>query len=327
MKIAIVVDGGQEMGMGHIVRGITLAEELKTGASVFFVTKSDGVVFSHANNAGYNIHKVDTDEEKVVLLRDKKPDVVIIDRLEVPEKLAAELKGSPNMKLVIFDNLSDANKHADVVVNCVMGSGYENREYFNKKTNTLYYYGLKYEVLRREFYQYRKTPDESHGVENIMLIFGGSDFLNLTTASLDVLLQSDGKYVIDVVIGSYFKYFKELAETLRKYPEKMYRVKLHRNAKNVAELMYHSDLVLASPGLSVFEALCVRVPVIAIHQNEPQKFWFQKFMPTLSKGEVWKLVDIISGGDYINPFSEYISSLEVGEGKDDVIKAILGISK
>ena len=311
------------MGMGHIVRGLTLAEELKDKAEMLFVTKSDDVVVKQIKEAGFNVYRLNTDEENLSLLQETKPGVVVIDRLEVAESLAKGLKDSFDTRLVIFDNISEANKYADIVVNFVMGSDDKNRTYLDKETNTFYFYGLKYEILRREFYQYRKFPNPHHEVERILLIFGGSDPLNLTTASIDELLSMDTDYKIDVVIGVYFKHFKELTKVLRKYPDKNWCVKMHRNVKYIAKLMCLSDLVLASPGLSIFEALRVGVPVIAIHQNEPQRCSFQKFMPTLDKSEIWRLCNIISKGEYADPFGEYIRSLEVGEGKDEVIMAIL----
>ncbi len=324
MKIALIVDGGQEMGMGHIVRGITLAQELQAKAGIFFVTKSDDVVVSQIKDAGFNVHRLNGDGEKLVLLWEEKPDVVIFDRLDVPESLAKGLKDSLDTRLVIFDNLSEANKYADIVVNAVMGSDYENRIYLDKETNTLYFYGLKYEVLRREFYKYRKLPNLLHELKRLLLIFGGSDPLNLTSAVLDEILGLNENYDIDTVIGVHFGYFDDLTRVLAKYPDKNGNVKIYRNARDIAKLMYEADLVVASPGLSVFEALLIGVPVIPIHQNELQKYWFKKFLPTLDKSEIWKLGGIISRGDYADPFGEYIRQFEVGEGKEGVIKAIVG---
>jgi len=224
---------------------------------------------------------------------------------------------------VIFDNISEANKYADVVVNFVMGSDDKNRKYMDKETNTFYFYGLKYEILRKEFYEHRKSPNPLHEVERVLLIFGGSDPLNLTTAVLDELLRLARYYDIDVITGAYFRYFKELNKVLAEHLDKRMRVRIYRNVDNVAELMQQADLVISSPGLSIFEALRVGVPVIAIHQNEPQRCSFQKFMPTLDKSEIWRLGDIISRGEYADPFGEYIRSLEVGEGKDEIVRAIL----
>ena len=323
MKIALVVNGGQELGMGHVIRGLTLAEELKKKADVFFVTNDDDIVASQIKEVGFNVHQLNNNDDKLDLLQGIKPDVVVIDRLDVPEKLAKGLKDGFNTRLVIFDNISEANRYADIVVNFVMGSDDKNRKYLDKETNTFYFYGLKYEILRKEFYEHRKSPNPLHKVTRILLIFGGSDPLNLTTASIDELLKIDKDYKIDAVVGVYFKYFKELTDVLRKYPDKNWCVKMHKNVKYIANLMFQSDLVLASPGLSVFEAMCVRVPVIAIHQNEPQRCCFQKFMPTLDKSEIWRLCDIISRGEYADPFGEYIRSLEVGEGRDEVIRTIL----
>jgi spore coat polysaccharide biosynthesis predicted glycosyltransferase SpsG len=48
-------------------------------------------------------------------------------------------------------------------------------------------------------------------------------------------------------------------------------VNAYNNAETVAELMYSADLVIASPGLSTFEALCVGIPVIVMPHDDLQK--------------------------------------------------------
>jgi spore coat polysaccharide biosynthesis predicted glycosyltransferase SpsG len=88
--------------------------------------------------------------------------------------------------------------------------------------------------------------------------------------------------------------------------------------------MYKADLVIASPGLSVFEALCVGTPVIVMHQSLWQKKGFEGFAETLAKSEVNRLRDIMASGDFLNPHHGYIKRLNIGEGKTELIKAIIG---
>jgi len=325
MKIAFITDGGLKMGMGHITRTTTLAEEFRDKAEIYFLTKSDDIIVRQIKNSNFDTLKADNDSQILNLFQEIKSDIVIIDKLEVEESFAKKLKGSIKTRLVIFDNTSAANKYADIVVNAVMGSNYRNRKFFDEKTNTLYFYGLKYEVLRKEFYAFKKPEKIFHDkVVKILLIFGGSDPLNLTSAVLDELLGQQNDFKIDAILGAYFEYVDELNRVLAKHPGKKGSVNIFKNIKNVAELMYQADLVIASPGLSVFEALYVGIPVLSFHQSPFQKNGFKGFLPTLDKSEAGKLGGIIANAEFADPQGEYIKAFEIGEGKTEVIKAIIG---
>ena len=322
MKIAFITDGGLEMGMGHIYRSIILAEELQDKEEICFLTKSGQIVIKQIENSGFNAIKVETDNEIIRYLEAAKPNIIIIDKREVEELFAKELKDKLNTRLIIFGNLSSANKYADVVIN-IIGSNFENRKFLDKNTGTLYFYGPRYIILRKEFYEFkRKSKKPNDKVRKILLLFGGSDPLNLSSKVLDELLSLDTEFEINVLLGTGFIFFDELNQVLEKYPNKKENVGLYKDAKNVAELMYRADLAITSPGLSMFEALCVGTPVIAISQTRFHKEVFDKFFPTLHENDVGRLGDIIFSGDFIKPDTEYIRNLYIGEGKMELIEAI-----
>ena len=323
-KIAFITEGGLKMGMGHVVRSITLAEELKDSAEICFLTQSDEIVVNKIKNAEFDAFKLQNDHHIVNRLKDLNPNVVIIDKLNVDEDLVVELKDSLNTKLVIFGNLSKANKYADVVVNAVIGSKLKNKKFSDKSTNTIYFCGPRYYVLRKEFYEFKKKGKRLSGkTEKILLIFGGSDPSNLTSKVLNELLHFNADLKIDIILGVHFVYFDELNQVLGKYQTKKKNVRLYRNIKNVAELMYKADLVIVSPGVSMFEALCVSTPVIAIYQNPLQESWFDGSIHIFDKTEINKIKDAISNGDFLNPGEDYIKELDIGGGKTEIISAII----
>ena len=164
-------------------------------------------------------------------------------------------------------------------------------------------------------------------IGSVLLIFGGSDPLNLTSKVLDELLSWQKELKTDIILGSGFTYIGELNMVLGKHQSKKGSVKIYQNIKNVAQLMYKADLVITSPGYSMFEAFCVGAPVIAISQTAFHKNLFDRFFRTLHEDEIVKLKDIISAGDFINPDTEYIKNLNIAEGKAELIEAIKGDKK
>ena len=324
MKIAFLTDGGLEMGMGHIQESITLAEELKDRGEICFLTTSDEIVVAQLQSSGFETHRLNSDNDVAKLLEEMRPNIVVIDKLHVEEAFARELKNNLRTKLVTFNNMTPANKFADIAVNAVVGSRFKNARLYDKETGTLYLYGPKYWILRRDFYEFRqKGKIPGARIEKILIIFGGSDPSDLTSTVLDELLGLSNDFKIGVILGAHFAYFDRFNQVLATHSEKRRKVNVYRNIRNVGELMYEADLVMASPGLSVFESLCVGTPVIAMPQNLLQREVYEEFMPILAKDQVHKLGCMIAGSDFLDPRQDRIARLEIGQGRSELIGEIL----
>jgi len=326
MKIAFVTDGGLELGMGHIQHSITLAGELLHRAEICFLTKSDDIVANQIMTCGFKTYRLNNDNEVANSLREMAPNVVIIDNLNVDERLAESVKSGTEAKLVILNNVeAAANSHADIAVSADFGSNFKNLRFRDTKTGTLYFYGPKYWILRKEFLEFHKkaklTPKR---VEKILLIFGGSDPSNLTSMVLDELLTLRASYKISVILGAHFGHLGAFNRVLSKHQDDRERVNVYRDARNVAELMYRADLVMASPGLSAFEALCVWTPVVLVPQNSFQRDTYQAYMAVLEMDKIPRLGQVLATADFVDPHDERISGLEIGQGMSELIDAIIG---
>ena len=163
MKIVFITNGGLKMGMGHVYRSLALAEEIRNIAEIYFLTKSTDIVISKISSYGYTVSKLKNNKEIIFKIKEIKPDVVVIDKLNVELNFTKVLKEKLNIKkLILFDNLSQANIYADVVVNAIIGSNFENRKYIDKITNTLYFYGPRYLILRKVFYKYKNKKKKTN---------------------------------------------------------------------------------------------------------------------------------------------------------------------
>lgn len=158
MKIAIITDGSVEMGMGHVYRTLSLANELRkfNVNEIIFFTKSDEDVIKKIEENGFKVIKCSDNNDILKNIKNIKPDVVIIDDLGIEEDFAKNIRELCK-KLIFFDNPNpSSNKYADIVVNAIVGSELKNRKYFDEENKTLYFYGPKYLILRNEFYKVKK---------------------------------------------------------------------------------------------------------------------------------------------------------------------------
>ncbi len=328
MKIAIITDGNNELGLGHVYQSLTLANALKEQSSkslrINFMTKSDEGICQFIHSSGYDVEHFDHDELIFEKLQLDQPDRIIFDKLDVSPCFAAKIKEILKIKLIISTNLTEANRYADIAVFPDFGSNFKNIVNKNYLTGRVEFFGLKYWLLRPEFYAFKKkVKTHNDTIKNIMLMFGGSDPANLSTFVLRELLQIDFEFNILLVLGSAFNHTKELSSILDKNKISQSKVSIVNNITNVAEEMYKSDVVFASPGLSFSEALVVGTPVVGFHQNEPQRKEYADVLPTLGLDDLYKLPLIIKNKSFVFPDDPLIQSMEIGEGKDEIINAIL----
>jgi spore coat polysaccharide biosynthesis predicted glycosyltransferase SpsG len=312
------------MGMGHVQQATTFAKELRAEADITFLTKSDDAVLTAIRESGFPATGLGSDAEILHHLTSLDPDIVVFDKIDVDEKLARAIKLTLKASLVIFTNLTEANSHADIAVTADIGSRFENVSYTNEQTNTRYFYGPKYWVLRPEFHDYKEKAKAYSGKpKQILLIFGGSDPSNLTSAVLEELLGMDEVPLVDVILGVHFGHDEFVDRILARFPAKRARITVHRNVRNVAALMYRADLTVASPGLSAFEALRVGTPVIVMPHDDLQRDTYRGFMRMLERKEVAKLGGMIERAEFTYPHEDHIATMEIGEGVQELRDAIL----
>lgn len=321
MKIVIITDGNGTQGLGHIYQSKTLAKYLlereEHHPEITFLTKSNEEVATLIRDDGFNVKRLNNDDEIFNFLQMTHPKVVIFDKIDVSPSLAQRIKSELHLKLVIFTNLTTANEIADISVMGTMGSNFKNLVL--TRGNTLEFWGPKYIILRPDFLSFQKK--EIHEIHNILLIFGGADPANLTLSVLEMLLKSARNYTIKVILGVANKR-KEKIDALLKTENGM-NVKVFDNVLNTADLMYHSDLVLVSPGISFFEALVSGTPVICFHQNEFQRDAWKEDIKTHDKKDVMMLIEMIDNREFILPEMSFIKSMKIGQGIDEIISVII----
>lgn len=323
LNICFITDGGAHLGLGHVQQSIAFARELSSDADIQFLTKSDQTVCDKITDSGFPTSRLQNDEEIFARLQAIDPDVIIFDKLDVAEELASDIRHKLRARLVIFTNLTRANRHADIAVTADIGSRFENIRFTDEETCTEYLYGPKYWVMRREFDEYQKLgKPRTTNIDRILLIFGGSDPANLTSATLAQLLTLQNPPLIDVVLGAHFCHDADVQYVLERHRSKASRITVHRNIANVAELMHRADLVLASPGLSAFEALKVGTPIIIVPHDDLQRDTYEGFMRMLERDQLQELRGMLDRRDFTYPQDAQIVRMEIGEGIPD-LKALI----
>lgn len=326
MKIIIITDGNSVQGLGHVYQSKTLAKYLlekeKYEPEITFLTKSDNYVADLIRKDGFVVKQFADDEGIFTFLQTVLPQIVVFDKIDVAPLLAKKIKSELKLKLVIFTNLTEANQYADISVLADIGSNFENLREI--KDNRISYWGPKYWLLRPEFYD-NHLGDRVRGlaINNITLLFGGADPYDYTGLILEQLMKSTEQFDINVILGNAYRKEEKISEIRNLYKGSKSSVRVFRNTPHVAAIMSHSDLVFASPGLSLFEALKVGTPVLAFYQSDLQKEVYDGYIPVYGKGDVYSVIDLIHRRNFIFPDDKFISGMEIGNGRYELINQIL----
>jgi spore coat polysaccharide biosynthesis predicted glycosyltransferase SpsG/CMP-N-acetylneuraminic acid synthetase len=263
-RVLFRVDGGRELGMGHVYRSLAIAEALKASsrADVAFLIKAEhGEAIVTISSAGHAVRAAGDARPETLLdhVRDFAPEIVIND-LHSPGREAAYLRalshlGATTVNLVDTPQDLEATEHYEQVIVSVMHEARETPEGF--------YSGPKYAILREHFHGRAKELRERPGM--VLLTFGGSDPQELTVRAARALRGLDPRVEVVAVAGPAFSCrpaFDELQAALER------RVPLINEAGgHIADLMLEADVVVCSGGMSVYEIAALGTPGIVLGQN------------------------------------------------------------
>jgi UDP-2,4-diacetamido-2,4,6-trideoxy-beta-L-altropyranose hydrolase len=163
------VDGNDQIGFGHIVRCLSLAQILKKNYSIHFVCMTipfDFILELKNESFAISIIKQEKDIYKLIKLND----IIVIDHYELDSKYQKELKAI-GCKVVCIDDLNNKKFYADLIIN---QSPIIKKKEYRAEPYTNYALGFDYILLRREFFE-KSNEKKLNNSKNVFICFGGAD--------------------------------------------------------------------------------------------------------------------------------------------------------
>lgn len=263
-QIYIRADGDAQIGLGHLVRCLALAQHLRHDFNICFIIKSAPNHFiDELDRLGFSYVKILAESDLVDLLTENC--IVVVDHYNLNSEYQREIK-ERGCKLVCIDDMHQGPFYADLIINHSLGVREEQYETLNDSRFAL---GPRFVLVRPEFLkdiQYQKSITE---VNTIFICFGGSDSQNLTTSTLKILLANGGYKRLLVVTGPLFTHLP-LVEALAAKSEKI-EIYQSLSAARMSELMQASDLAIVPSSGVLMEAMSVRLPAITGYYVENQR--------------------------------------------------------
>lgn len=273
MKIFVRADGGMSIGMGHVMRMLVLASELrKRRNQVIFLCKNSK---GHKYDAGiqkiknYDFEVIGIEENNIIesiikIQKENIADILISDTYEVDEEYFNKLK--PYFKLTGYvDDVNKCYMDVDFIINQNINA--EKLDYSKTtKEDTNLFLGPQYCMIREEFKIAHKKKEPKEFVEDVLLTVGGMDDSNNTIKILRKLKML--KQRIHVVLGNAFS--KSVIDEVCKFSEEYKNIYLYENA-NMSELMKICDIAVSACGSTIYELSAMQIPAIGIIIADNQK--------------------------------------------------------
>ncbi|RKL68342.1 UDP-2,4-diacetamido-2,4,6-trideoxy-beta-L-altropyranose hydrolase [Salipaludibacillus neizhouensis] len=288
MKTAVIrVDASVEIGTGHVIRCLTLAEDLKSCYDITFITSDySGHLAEFIQSKGFNVillHKSSTkcdiqdelqhshwlggsQEEDAretlhIMKSQNRVDLMVVDHYALDYRWEKIIRNRVR-KIFVIDDLADRKHECDVLLDqnyyLDMGRRYDNL--VDKNCKRLL--GPKHALLRKEFKEAKKKLRNRSGeVERILIFFGGSDPTNETTKAVRAIEKLNRKDIlVDVVVGA----SNPNKETVKELVDKLPHVTYHCQVSNMAELMVKADLAIGAGGSTTWERCYLGLPTITV---------------------------------------------------------------
>ena len=253
-KVLFRVIGSEAVGMGHIYRSLSLADELKSH-DVYFSSnlESDLAIKYLSEQRGWL--GATSDSDLVLQITRIKPDMVIFDILNTQAEMILALK-KLGLRIVSFEDLGSGSSFTCLTIN----------ELFDvpalKGDN--YRWGKDYFFVRDEFLNVlpRTKPKK---IKNILLSFGGVDQHNLSKKiylKIRDFCKHNDIHIHIVTVPGYQDH--DSLEALTKYKD---AVDLTHATGVISNIMAKVDFSISSNGRTVYELAHMNVPGIVIDQH------------------------------------------------------------
>ena len=297
MRSVFRVDASLQIGTGHVVRCLTLAECLKdSGVDVSFICrKLQGNLIQNITEKGFQVfelevldnqnsndkllhsawlgstQQIDIQHSKLIL-EELKPDCLIVDHYALDYEWESAIRQFCKTVLVI-DDLANRKHDCDYLLDQTFGR--EIKHYADLVPQACeVFVGAYYSLLRPEFADWRVHSLERRQnlqFKTLLINMGGVDAENRTGDILDQLMHCNlpNNLEITVVLGLHCP---NLDSVKAKAKCLACEVIVKVNVDNMAEIMANSDVAIGAAGTTSWERCCLGLPTIQFVAAKNQKF-------------------------------------------------------
>lgn len=299
MHVVFRTDASIQIGTGHVMRCLTLADALRqNNVNCTFVCRAHaghlGELITQRGHAVLMLPQVNaafatsiettpahavwlgcdwlTDAQQTQeAISQMKADWLVVDHYALDARWEKFIRHQCR-KVMVIDDLADRPHDCDLLLDQNLGRSADHYNHLIFQ-NTPTLIGPLYALLRPEFAQYRASSllrRNQPKLEHLLITLGGIDKENHTGALLQALMQSrlPDNLRITVVMGRYAPALTDVQALAQEMP---CPTTVQVNTQQMAKLMTDSDLIIGAAGGTSWERCCLGVPSIVLVTADNQR--------------------------------------------------------
>jgi len=287
MRVAFRTDASLQIGTGHVMRCLTLADALRgQGAECQFVCREhEGHLMDQIRSRGYEAYALSkpdanslsesdlahaswlgvdwkTDAAQTLqVLGIEELDWIIVDHYALDHRWESALRSSCK-RIMAIDDLADRQHNCDLLLDQNYGSSVE-RYAGLVPADCMQLHGSEFALLKPVYAHCRAEQNVRSGkIERVLIYFGGgADPMNLTGMALSVFQAPELlKIDLDIIVGLGYRHKAELEAAAASRG----RTHIHTQLPDLSELMTRADLAIGAGGATTWERCCLGLPTILV---------------------------------------------------------------
>lgn len=282
--LLVRADAGIELGTGHVMRCLALAQawQARGGTATFAMAAGVPAVAVRLAAEGMDCVDLDTaagteDDARATARRAHECAAawVLLDGYAFDGAYQRALHES-GLKLLVVDDNGEAGEYwADVVLNPNWHAGQDNyaARYARRAASTRLLLGTRYTPLRREFWPWRDWKREPRpAARRVLVTMGGSDPAQWTVGIVDALGVLG--HALDVVVatgGSNPRAEDIQAAAARARLRPWMQLRVEQDVTDMARWMEWADLALTAAGSTCWELMFMQLPMAIVPVSDNQR--------------------------------------------------------
>ncbi|WP_417539283.1 UDP-2,4-diacetamido-2,4,6-trideoxy-beta-L-altropyranose hydrolase [Marinobacter sp.] len=297
MNIAFRADASIEIGTGHVMRCLTLADELtRQGHECQFICREHrGHLGELISSKGYELTLLpaatDTEldslangtnayadwlgvswqqdaEQTIEALASLSADWLVVDHYALDARWEQQLANVVN-QIMVIDDLADREHKCSLLLDQnVLGAKVQHRYEAKVNKTCRLLLGPRYALLRPEYGLMADVlPERDGNISRVLIFVGGSDPYHLTERYLHALDAPEFDHLfVDVVMGKNHS----SPEMVKQLVAKRAKARLYAGLPSLAALMVRADLMLGAGGATNWERMCLGLNsvVVSVARNQ-----------------------------------------------------------
>lgn len=273
IKILFRLDANSQIGTGHLMRCLTLADALSQCAKSnnqtlicgFYCYQLPPALAKLIAHRGYIHLEAGQLQSTIDPILHWQADTVIVDHYGLNADWENQLYGK--IPLLVIDDLADRSHQCDWLLD--QGPLRQSSDYTSVNQGCQFWLGSQFALIAPEFRSYRRSNcDVFH---QGLICFGGADPVHATKTILETLLKLESAKSIlwHIIAGAANPDWPELLQLVQSSQRSIH---LKRHESNMPQLLAQCDFTIGAAGGMTWERCCIGIPTLAIPIVDNQVF-------------------------------------------------------